>query len=158
MRSARARALTVLLATVLAVSTACSDDEAAANNPVETSTPVAALEQGTEVNGCNPAEFLEFPSLSVVTMTVGSQDSFEFAPACIIVDADAEVRFSGNFSVHHVVGGVIEDSRAKPDPASPIPNVSAGNLAPFRPAEPGVYPFYCDVHWPGGMTGVIIAR
>lgn len=91
-------------------------------------------------------------------MTVGAQDSFAFAPACIIIDADAEVRFSGNFSVHHVVGGVIEDSRAKPDPSSPIPNVSAGNLAPFRPAEPGVYPFYCDVHWPGGMTGVIIAR
>lgn len=61
MRPARARALTILLGAMLAAATACSGDEVAADAPVETSTPVAAFEQGTDINGCNPAEFLEFP-------------------------------------------------------------------------------------------------
>ena len=72
--------------------------------------------------------------------------------------AGASVRFESPFTTHPLVGGVVEDEVASPDPTSPIPEITAGTSVVVPFPRPGAYGYYCTNHANIGMTGAVFVQ
>ena len=120
----------------------------------------------TSLNGCDPAT-AQAPAIDAaagavasdaVTVAFGGGVGERYRPRCVALEVGGAVRFMGDFGLHPLSGGAVLDGAPVRDPLSPLPFTNAGTEAVFRADRPGVYPFYCEVHWVLGMAGVIYVR
>ena len=102
------------------------------------------------VNRCSEAAAQDSTGMAAVAVRWG----FDLAPSCVRVSPGTVVTFSGNFSLHPLVGGTVVGMVLTPDAASPVPSTSTGTTAEVSTATPGAYGYYCVAH-PVAMQGVI---
>ncbi|MSP21864.1 MAG: hypothetical protein EXR66_02410 [Dehalococcoidia bacterium] len=110
------------------------------------------------MNGCAPgiAEHSAGDAQAgEVTVAFGLPVGDRYRPRCVTVEVGRAVRFMGAFGRHPMTGGAVLEGLPVRDPFSPLPFTNAGTEAVFRPDRPGVYPYFCQVHWVLGMSGVI---
>lgn len=124
--------------------------------PDATVVDAVPLDAAFEINGCSAAAIVD-------RTAVGADRTVTFAgltytPACMRIAVGQSVTFSGSFAAHPLVGGSIVGGVRAPDATSPITSTSSGSSAAFTFATAGAYPYYCDVHGPGGMTGVVFVQ
>ena len=82
-----------------------------------------------------------------------------YDPRCVKVAAGGTVTWTGDFSIHPIVGGAIENGQKAPDPSSPIEVPAAGAMElQVTFAQAGTYPFYCDPHGTFGMNGAVLVE
>ncbi|HEY1954618.1 MAG TPA: hypothetical protein VGH28_03385 [Polyangiaceae bacterium] len=103
------------------------------------------------VNGCDPGAAQDLTAQAVVTIQFGGSAGFAYSPACAKVKTGTPVTFSGDFTLHPLVGGSATRAAATPDPASPV-------AASFVAGAPGTYPYYCANHFGSGMMGAIFVE
>lgn len=83
--------------------------------------------------------------------------SFAYSPRCLEIRAGQIVRFTGPFSFHPLVPGQIFNGAGQPDATSPIPPTSFGTSINVTFPDPGIFPYYCDLHGTtNSMTGVVL--
>ena len=109
---------------------------------------------GASIHDCDQATAEDQTGQAAVTIAF---PTLEYTPACLRVKAGTAVTFMGDLASHPLVGGEYEDGIKTPDEASPI-KASSGMSATFTLSEPGVYPYYCDIHSSIGMKGAIFVE
>lgn len=115
------------------------------------------VRQPSALHGCDPLT-AEAPGVDEVTVDFGGAVDLRYRPRCLTIEVGDAVRFLGDFALHPMAGGAILEGAPVRDPRSPLPYANAGEEAVFRADRPGVYPYYCQVHWIVGMNGVIYVR
>jgi plastocyanin len=121
-------------------------------------TSPAVLEGRVATNGCAPGTAVadaQDPVTGLVEIAFGGGTGDRYRPRCVVIEVGGAVRFAGDFGVHPFTGGAVIDGAPVRDPLSALPYTSAGTEATFRADRRGVYPYYCQVHWVLGMSGVI---
>jgi plastocyanin len=83
---------------------------------------------------------------------------FAYAPPCMIVAVGQTVTFEGLFSGHPLEPGLSPSMPRAGSPNNPIPATYDGLEARATFTAPGTYPYYCQMHFMTGMTGVIHVR
>jgi plastocyanin len=113
------------------------------------------------LNGCTPTiagATMDRTNMTSVTISFPVGGS-AYSPRCIVVDAGTDIVFSGVFGNHPLAGGIVVGGGKQPQGAGPFfPNTTTGTEKTFMDLALGSYPFYCDVHGPTGMTGVVFVR
>ncbi|NUQ77286.1 MAG: hypothetical protein HUU21_27440 [Polyangiaceae bacterium] len=109
---------------------------------------------GASVHDCDQASAEDRTGQGTLTITF---PTFEYTPACVRVSAGTAVTFMGDLASHPLVGGEYTDGIKTPDAASPI-KADSGMSATFTLSDPGVYPYYCDIHFSIGMKGAIFVE
>ncbi|HXX30824.1 MAG TPA: plastocyanin/azurin family copper-binding protein [Myxococcaceae bacterium] len=82
--------------------------------------------------------------------------AFSYSPSCMIIAAGQTVSFQGDFTMHPLSRGTVNDVNAG-SPNSPLPlpaNDVGSSLAVTFPAS-GDYPYWCTIHTREGMNGAI---
>ena len=111
------------------------------------------------INGCDPMTAEDKTGQASVTISFGALSGLKYVPACINISPGTQVIFSGNFSIHPLVGGTFKDGVKMPDANSPIKATSTGVTALFTFADTGTFPYYCDLHAAtAGMMGAIFVK
>jgi plastocyanin len=77
-----------------------------------------------------------------------------YSPRCVTIAVGGTVTWTGDFGIHPIVGGAIEDGQKAPDPDSPIAGATGMELV-VTFDQAGTYPFYCDPHGTFGMNGAV---
>ena len=108
-------------------------------------------------NGCDDVP-LALPPDGPVVVSFGASAGERYSPRCVLARVGTRIEFRGDFATHPMAGGVVFEGAAYRDPASEVPYTKAGDLAAFVPLRPGVYSFYCQIHWVLGMRGSIIVE
>jgi plastocyanin len=105
------------------------------------------------VNGCD---------LSTATVLTGGApttvlfSNFSYAPKCIKVTTGTVVTFDGDFTTHPLQGGEVVAGTKVPATSGPFMTLtSTGSSTPFTMSTAGTFPYYCDPHALGGMTGAV---
>lgn len=152
-----------LLAGIAIVASACVPPASEGTSPPAMPTPLGGerpappglfASEGAR-NGCDVA----LPtSDGPVLINFGGGVGERYRPRCVAVEVGSRVVFQGDLALHPLTGGVVAGGEAYRDPSSDVPYVSAGLEAAFVPLRPGVYPFFCQVHWVLGMNGAVIVR
>lgn len=114
------------------------------------------------INGCGPAMALDLTAKASNTINFGGNFGFAYLPKCIKVKAGSKVVLdgvtAGAFGMHPFVGGEVKNGvkvQAVTGPFIPIVNDAAISSKTFTMSTAGTYPYYCDFHALGGMTGVV---
>lgn len=108
------------------------------------------------IHGCEQATAKDETASAALTINFAG---LAYTPKCVRVKAGTVVTFSGDFTMHPLVGGEVSETGTKtPDANSPIVETSAGMSAMFTMSTAGTFPFYCDIHAITGMTGVIFVE
>ena len=89
---------------------------------------------------------------------IGESPGFGYSPACMIVGVGQSVTWSGPFDLHPLSPGSAPSLMMAGSPDNPIQRVSTGSNATVAFPTPGVYPYFCEQHYAGGMSGVIWVR
>ena len=110
---------------------------------------------GSSVNGCDPATATDMTGMTAVTISFGDALGMHYDHPCIKVDSGTMVTFSGSFSNHPLGGG---DTPPVQDSASPITATISGTSATFTLGTPGVYGYFCSLHYGSGMEGAIVVE
>ena len=134
---------------------ACGDDSGAPDARVVDGAAVDAAvadasPDGT-LNGCT--------ALAAQDATAGGAaiafTGVTYTPKCVRIRAGQTAAFTGSFTQHPLRAGTITSTTVIPDPTSPILATSAGTSATFTFPSAGSFPYYCEFHYGGGMTGVV---
>ncbi len=135
----------MLLACLLASISACGDDTPA-------STP--------GFNGCGDADFVDRTAAGADrTVAFGSgANPFAYAPKCITVAAGQAVTFMGDLAVHPLSPGTSPAATTAGTAGNPIARTGTGNMVRVTFASAGTYPYFCELHYAGGMVGVVRVR
>jgi plastocyanin len=115
---------------------------------------VCAAAPGAVENGChtNGDDATDERGMGPQTITFGV-GSNTYDPKCLLIDANQTVTFDGDFSEHPLTSGEIRDATECPDNGV----LTFGGAGPKTfTLAPGVYPYYCRNHGPGGMDGLVI--
>lgn len=155
--SGRVAVAAALLALVALAGCNTATPTARARSVEEAGVSPPLLLQRTAVNGCDPLT-AEAPAGDEVTVAFGGASDLRYRPRCLAIEVGDAVRFLGDFARHPMTGGAILEDAPVRDPRSPLPYSNAGEEATFRADRPGVFPYYCQVHWVVGMNGVIYVR
>jgi plastocyanin len=108
-----------------------------------------------EVNSCTQAAATDMTSMTKVTIDFGGTAD-TYRPNCVEVATGTAVTWSGDFSVHPLMGGTVSGSAPTVDATSPITEAKASGMSAtvtFNTA--GTFPYYCAVHFGIGMEGAI---
>ncbi len=115
----------------------------------------------TTINGCGPAA-TPLTGAMVTSVNFGGGFGFAYSPKCLKVKVGTKVTFDGGvvgaFSSHPLVGGEVKNGakiQAVSGPFLPITNDPAISSKAFTLSTAGTFPYYCDAHALGGMTGVV---
>lgn len=158
----RGLAFTVILM-ALAGAASCSDEtgggastsSSSSSSSGESSSSSSSGMPGDTINGCTEATAEDQTGKADFTITF---TSFAYTPPCVKVSAGTNVTFSGDFASHPLVGGEVSGGTKFPDPTSPITMTNTGMTATFTLANPGTFPFYCDLHTGLKMYGVVYVQ
>ena len=107
------------------------------------------------INGCDPATATDMTGMMKVTIDT---QGLAYVPKCVRVKAGSDVTWKSNFTLHPLVGGVVDGVNKTPDPNSPIKPVNSGMMVTYTLANAGDYGFYCDVHATAGMNGAVFVE
>jgi plastocyanin len=110
----------------------------------------------TAVNTCTEAAATDMTSMKAVTIDFGGTAD-TYRPNCVEVATGTAVTWSGDFSVHPLMGGTVSGSAAPTvDATSPITEAKASGMsATVTFTTAGTFPYYCAVHYGIGMVGAI---
>ena len=108
------------------------------------------------LHGCAATDYVDQSAAAGVrTVSFGG---VAYTPRCLTIAAGQSVSFSGSFAAHPLRGGLAPGQTGTATTPNPIANTDTGSTAAFTFATPGFYPFYCNVHFASGMTGVVQVR
>lgn len=159
MRWVKAVGFTGVLSISLGLFTAagCGDESTEASTSSSSSASSSSSSSGGSepIHGCDVAAATDETASAAVTITFAGT---AYTPKCVRVKAGTQVTFSGDFTLHPLVGGEVKAGTKTPDAMSPIQETSTGMSAMFTLSTPGTYPYYCDVHAIVGMVGVIFVE
>lgn len=119
--------------------------------------PPGLFEGPAARNGCDDIPLALSPDGPVV-ISFGGSVGERYSPRCVRVRVGTRIEFRGDLASHPMAGGVVFEGIAYRNPASEVPFTKAGTEATFVPLRPGVYPFFCQIHWVLGMRGSIIVE
>lgn len=85
----------------------------------------------------------------------GATFPFSYSVPCMIISAGQTVRFQGSFLGHPLEHGVSPADMDAGSPNNPIPRLSEGMMTDVTFPTAGTYPYFCQMHYLAGMTGVI---
>lgn len=105
------------------------------------------------LNGCTLATAMDRTAVGA-SRTI-SFPGTSYSPKCIKIKLGQTVTWSGAFGSHPLRAGAIENNTPTAQPGNPIPSVDVGNSRSVTFNAVGEFGYYCDFHWPGGMTGAI---
>lgn len=88
----------------------------------------------------------------------GATTPFSYSVPCMIIAAGQTVRFQGSFIGHPLEHGVSPADMNAGSPNTPIPRLSEGMMTDVTFPTAGTYPYFCQMHYLAGMTGVIHVR
>lgn len=141
--------LGVAVVALFAATSGCGDDTAAA---------------GGELNGCGSGQFDDRTAAAAPRVVgyggAGGSSLFSYSPRCITIAVGQSVTFSGgttsNFGVHPLGPGINGNATAG-SPNNPIRRMTDGNVREVTVNFPsaGTFPYVCETHAAGGMTGVV---
>ena len=113
------------------------------------------------VNGCGPASTM-LTSAAVTSVGFGGGIGFAYSPKCLKVKVGTKVTFDGSvvgaFGTHPFMGGEVKNGVKVPavsGPFIPVTNDPMLTSKTFTMTSAGTFPFYCDAHALGGMTGTV---
>jgi plastocyanin len=110
-------------------------------------------------NDCDPATAIDLTRMPAVTVEFGGEHGLKYAPRCLRVSAGTAVTFSGDFTVHPLVGGLVAAGMKQPAGAGPFfPTTMLGASKEFVLDAPGEHGFYCDSHALEGMKGAVFVE
>jgi len=115
-----------------------------------------------DVNGCTVANSTDLLDTVTASQTAPIEvdfpvDGSHYSPRCIKVTMGTKVRFSGSFSSHPLVGGLIVGGGEQPASTGPFTTkTETGTSKDFLMDDCAAYPYYCNVHGPSGMHGAVI--
>jgi plastocyanin len=97
---------------------------------------------------------------TIVTVTVGSGGGFTFSPADVVIPVGGTVRWVWAASFHTVTSGsngVADGLFCSPSDqnCSGNPTSNAGAIYEHTFSQAGTFPYFCQIHWPSGMTGTV---
>ncbi|EYF03430.1 Hypothetical protein CAP_5623 [Chondromyces apiculatus DSM 436] len=108
------------------------------------------------LNGCDIDTATDMTQMSGATITQTGQT---YNPKCQKVTVGTVLSVTANFVSHPFTAGTIEGGVRMPStegPFDPPTNTGgAGTTVTFTMSEQGTFPYYCNVHGPGGMNGVV---
>jgi plastocyanin len=118
-------------------------------------------------NACATAQFVDRTAAGA-SRTIGyggaaGSTLFGYSPQCITIAAGQTVTFTGgassSFGLHPLSPGVLDSPRAG-SANNPIPRTTDGNTRDLTVTFPtaGTFPYICEAHAAGGMTGVVQVR
>ncbi len=119
--------------------------------------PPELFESPAARNGCDDVP-LALPPEGPVVISFGGVVGERYSPRCTLAEVGTRIEFRGDFAAHPMAGGVVFEGAAYRDPQSEVPYTKAGTEAGFVPLHPGVYAFYCQIHWVLGMRGSVIVE
>ncbi|MCC6237784.1 MAG: hypothetical protein IT299_09455 [Dehalococcoidia bacterium] len=119
--------------------------------------PRGLFEGPSARDGCDDVP-LALPPEGPVVISFGGFVGERYSPRCVLVEVGTRIDFHGDFAMHPMAGGVVFEGAAYRDPSSELPYTKAGSEAVFVPLHPGVYSFYCQIHWVLGMRGSVIVE
>lgn len=109
----------------------------------------------SQLNGCDLSTATDLTGGAGTTVTFAN-GNFTYAPKCIKVTTGTVVTFNGNFAGHPLTGGAVVAGAKVPAATGPfVPATSTGTTKNFAMSSAGTFPYYCDPHALGGMTGVV---
>jgi plastocyanin len=109
-----------------------------------------------QVNGCDLTNATDLTGMATTSVAFGGGVGFTYAPKCIKVTQGTVVTFNGDFVGHPFVGGQVAGGSKVPAATGPfVPGVSTGISSPFTMSSTGTFPYYCNFHALGGMTGAV---
>ena len=109
----------------------------------------------SQVNGCDLSNATNLTGGAPVTVTFAN-GNFTYAPKCIKVTVATVLTFNGNFAGHPMVGGeVVAGAKVQASTGPFLPATSSGSTASFTMSATGTFPYYCEPHALGGMTGAV---
>jgi plastocyanin len=119
--------------------------------------PCAAA-PGAVINGCkaDASDATDMRGMGPQTVIVGADAADKYAPKCLLINDDQTVTFSGSFTTHPLDSGEIRDAIECPD-KGPLVFGGADATKTFT-LKAGTFPYFCDVHGPGGMDGVVFVK
>ena len=114
------------------------------------------------INGCGPATATDLTAVNTNTIGFGGAIGFAYAPKCIKVKVGSKVKLDGlvvgAFASHPFSGGEVKAGVKIPavsGPFIPVTSDPAISSKTFTMNSAGTFPFYCDFHALGGMTGAV---
>jgi plastocyanin len=108
------------------------------------------------VNACDVATATDMTSMPGVTVNFGGGLGNNFSPKCLKVTAGTVVTFVGNFPGHPLMGGEFKNGAKVPAGSGPfVPITNSGASKAFTLSSTGTFPYYCDFHVAGGMSGAV---
>jgi plastocyanin len=109
----------------------------------------------SQVNGCDLSTATDLTGGAPVTVTFAN-GNFTYAPKCIKVTQGTVVTFNGGFASHPLTAGAVVAGAKVPAATGPfVPATSTGTTKDFPMTSAGTFPYYCDPHALGGMTGAV---
>jgi plastocyanin len=154
--------------TSLAIGTACAEGNGKLCNGAgkcveclvdsECATGLCSAGVCSMINGCAPATATDLTASANTVINFGGALGLSYAPKCIKVKAGSKVTLTGSFSSHPFIGGEVKNGAkvvAVSGPFIPVTNDAAIPSKTFTMSTAGTYPYYCDFHALGGMTGVV---
>ena len=109
---------------------------------------------------CTPEMFADrsAPDAERTITFGGATTIFSYSVPCMTIAAGQTVRFEGSFLGHPLAPGISPTDLTAGSPNSPIPQLSEGMMTDVTFPTAGTYPFFCQMHFLTGMTGVIHVR
>ncbi len=110
----------------------------------------------TQINGCDAANTEDHTSQANVTIT---QSGLTYTPKCIRVNVGTIVKIDADFTFHPLLGGEVVNGAKVPAGSGPfVPITNSGTTKNFTMNTAGTFPYYCDQHALGGMTGAVFVE
>lgn len=109
------------------------------------------------LNNCLDADFLDRRGVADIQIANDGSNMLLYRPRCVLISEGARVSFRAlpNFGMHPLYGGMVAAGDATIDPNSPIGSMTSGEEEQRILVESGEFPYFCDVHFGGGMLGSI---
>lgn len=106
------------------------------------------------LNDCAEAEYVDLTDATAMR-TVVPMGSTGYTPRCFTIRAGQSVTFSMDFTMHPLQPGIAHGSSTGASSPNPIQAQTTGSSYMVTFANPGFFPFKCNIHQHVGMAGVV---
>jgi plastocyanin len=108
------------------------------------------------INGCQLSAAVDLTAAGAArTVTFGDDEVYR--SRCIKIAVGQSVTWSGSFSDHPLMEGVVSGTPTGNQAGNPIPHLTSGTTVTVAFPTAGTYAYYCTAHAPG-MSGVVYVQ
>jgi plastocyanin len=109
------------------------------------------------LNNCLDGDFLDRRGSAEIQIANDGSNPLLYRPRCVLISEGTLINFRAlpNFGMHPLFGGIVSGGVATMDPDSPIGSMTSGEEEQRTLVDSGEFPYFCDVHYGGGMLGSI---